>query len=66
MGRVNISAAERAEYERRKSEWGEQGPSHNIGHTPLTPDNRTTIQLGGVNDNIAANSTERQKQRTFT
>ena len=66
MSRVDISAADRAKNDKRLSEWGEKGTSPNIAHTPLTPDNRTTIALSGAADNIAANSTERQKQRTFT
>jgi hypothetical protein len=65
MARVNISAAARLKYDKKTIEWGEKGAAHNIAHTPLTPDNRTTIQLGGVANNVAVNSTERQKQRTF-
>lgn len=65
MSRVDISAADRLKHEKRLSEWGEKGAAHNIAHTPLTPDNRTTITLGGVEGNVAVNSTERQKQRTF-
>lgn len=65
MSRVNISAADRLEYDKKMIEWGEKGAAHNIAHTPLTPDTRTTIQLGGVANNVAINSTERQKQRTF-
>jgi hypothetical protein len=64
--KINTTPAQRAEYERRITEWGERGTAHNIAHTPVSPDNRTTISLGGANSNIPINSTERQKQRTFT
>lgn len=66
MGKLFISPEERKKYDEKTIEWGEKGAAHNIGHTPVSPNNRTTITLGGANDNIAANSTERQKQRTFT
>lgn len=66
MSRIYISDADRRKYDEKVIEWGEKGAAHNIGHTPVSPDNRTTIAKDGAQNNIAANSTERQKQRTFT
>lgn len=61
----NLPIGDREKYERRIDEWGEKGPAHNVSHTPFDLITRTTIVKDGAADNIAANSTERQKQRTF-
>lgn len=65
MSRLNISPEDRRKYDERVTEWGERGAAHNIAHETVTPDNRTTIEMSGAADNVAKNSTERQKQRTF-
>lgn len=62
--KVTISSADREKHEKRTIEWGERGAAFNIAHTPISPDNRDNVTLGGAADNVAANSTERQKQRS--
>lgn len=64
MSKLFISPTEQREYERRKVEWGESGPAHNIGYT-VASSLRTTIVLN-VRDNVPRNSMEQQKKRTFT
>lgn len=64
MTKLFISPTEQREYERRKVEWGESGPSHNIDYVVKNTE-RTTIVLN-VKGNVPRNSMEQQKKRTFT
>lgn len=66
MGPSNlvINPSDRERWERRKSEWGEEGPAHNINYVIHTTD-RLDINLSGANGNAPATSMDRQKQRTF-
>ena len=58
-----ISPIERDKWELRKSEWGEQGPAHNIGYT-VTVRTRTTIVYNHTGF-VPVDSREQQKKRTF-
>lgn len=64
MSRLFISPKDQRDYERRAYEWGERGPAHNINFV-VEIDTRTTI-IENAKGNVALNSMERQKQRTFT
>lgn len=59
-----INPSDRMEWERRKIEWGESGPAHNINYVIHTTD-RADINLSGASGNAPATSMDRQKQRTF-
>ena len=64
MSKIIISPADQMKYDKRKSEWGESGPAHNINYVVHTTD-RTNIVLNHTGY-VPVNSMEQQKKRTFT
>ena len=59
----SLPSQDRNDYDRRKCEWGESGPAHNVGYV-VSPLTRRTIVLNHTN-NVPVNSMEQQKLRSL-